>query len=163
MMDEEDFCYCHYDYEDEEHDCLDYMECEQCPYYYADLDDLEVQIMTIDEAIKHAREVAKNKMAEYQNHYDKDAHYYPRQCKKCAEEHEQLSEWLEELKAYREIGTVEECRNSISDIDRTYNKGIDDFVNFASTLPTVEEKDGTIRPMWLKEIAEQLKAGAKNE
>ena len=37
-MDEEEFCYCHYDYEDEEHDCLDYMECEECPYYYADLD-----------------------------------------------------------------------------------------------------------------------------
>ena len=85
--------------------------------------------MTIDEAIAHAREVAKNKMAEYQNHYDKDAHYYPRQCKKCAEEHEQLAEWLEELKVYREIGTVEECRNSISDIERAYNKGIDDFVN----------------------------------
>ena len=35
---DEDFCYCHNDYEDEEHDCLDYMECEECPYYYADLD-----------------------------------------------------------------------------------------------------------------------------
>ena len=23
---------------DEYHDCLDYMECEECPYYYADLD-----------------------------------------------------------------------------------------------------------------------------
>ena len=43
------------------------------------------------------------------------------------------------------------------------NKAIDDFVNFASTLPTVEEKDGTIRPMWLKEMAEQLKAGAGND
>ena len=30
--------YCHYAYEDEEHDCLDYTECEECPYYYADLD-----------------------------------------------------------------------------------------------------------------------------
>ena len=30
--------YCHYDYYDEEHDCLDYMECDECPYYYADLD-----------------------------------------------------------------------------------------------------------------------------
>ena len=30
--------YCHYDYEDEEHDCLDYMECEECLYYYADED-----------------------------------------------------------------------------------------------------------------------------
>ena len=26
------------DYDDEEHDCLDYMECDECPYYYADLD-----------------------------------------------------------------------------------------------------------------------------
>ena len=38
QMDEEEFCYCHYDYEDECHDCLDYMDCEECPYYYADLD-----------------------------------------------------------------------------------------------------------------------------
>ena len=44
-----------------------------------------------------------------------------------------------------------------------YCKGIDDFVKFASTMPTVEEEDGKIRPMWLEEIAEQLKAGVKNE
>ena len=48
MMDEEDFCYCHYDYEDEEHDCLDYMECEECPYYYEDLDQAVIDI-TIDD------------------------------------------------------------------------------------------------------------------
>ena len=35
---DEDFCYCHNDYEDDGHDCLDYMECEECPYYYEDLD-----------------------------------------------------------------------------------------------------------------------------
>ena len=38
MMDEEEFCYCHHDDTDEYHDCLDYMGCEDCPYYYADLD-----------------------------------------------------------------------------------------------------------------------------
>ena len=38
QMDEEDFHYCHNDDTDEYHDCLDYMECEECPYYYADLD-----------------------------------------------------------------------------------------------------------------------------
>lgn len=38
QMDEEDFFYCHHDDTDEYHDCLDYMECEECPYYYADLD-----------------------------------------------------------------------------------------------------------------------------
>lgn len=37
----------------------------------------------------------------------------------------------------------------------------DDFVRFANTMPTVKEEDGTIRPMWLEELAEQLKAGEK--
>lgn len=66
--------------------------------------------MTIDEAIAHAREVAKRRMTEHENHYDKDTHYYPTQCKKCAEEHIQLAEWLEELKQYRAIGTPEELQ-----------------------------------------------------
>lgn len=38
VMYEEDYCYCHNDDTDEYHDCLDYMECEECPYYYADED-----------------------------------------------------------------------------------------------------------------------------
>lgn len=54
--------------------------------------------MTIDETISHAREVASRM-------FDDRVH-----CIKCAEEHEQLAEWLEELKQYRTIGTVEECR-----------------------------------------------------
>ena len=41
-----------------------------------------------------------------------------------------------------------------------YNKAIDYFVNFANTMPTVEV-DGEIRPMWLEERAEQLKAGER--
>lgn len=44
-----------------------------------------------------------------------------------------------------------------------YNKALDDFVKFASDMPTVDEEDGTIRPMWLEEIAEQLNVGVKNE
>ena len=57
--------------------------------------------MTIDEAIVHAREVASRK-------FDDRVH-----CIRCAEEHEQLAEWLEELKAYRAIGTLEECRAAV--------------------------------------------------
>lgn len=94
--------------------------------------------MTIDEAIAHAREVAKRRMAEYENHYDKDTHYYPTQCKKCAEEHIQLAEWLEELKQYRVIGTPEECRAAERNSEKTriidgiteccgYDFGIDAF------------------------------------
>ena len=33
------YCYCHDDDDTYEHlDCLDYMDCEECPYYYADED-----------------------------------------------------------------------------------------------------------------------------
>ena len=41
------------------------------------------------------------------------------------------------------------------------NKAIDDFVKFANTMPTVETEDGTIRPIWLEEMAEKLKKGGK--
>ena len=46
-------------------------------------------MLSIDEAITHAREVASRK-------FDDRVH-----CISCAEEHEQLAEWLEELKALR--------------------------------------------------------------
>lgn len=73
--------------------------------------------MTIDEAISHAREVAEcQKMlarliednAYIPESVDKEAITYGNTI--CADEHEQLAEWLEELKQYRTIGTVEECR-----------------------------------------------------
>ena len=56
-----------------------------------------------------------------------------------------------------EIANLILLQNKIS-----YNKAIDDFVKFANTMPTVEV-DGEIRPMWLEEIADQLKGGGKNE
>ena len=44
QMDEKDFCYCHYHDDTYEYfDCLDYMECEECPYYYADEDQVVKQ------------------------------------------------------------------------------------------------------------------------
>ena len=86
--------------------------------------------MTIDEAIAHARAVADT--CEYEaSKYDMTDSYESQvayQEGKCGEEHEQLATWLEELKAYREIGTVEECRNSILEIPKAYNKAIDSFV-----------------------------------
>lgn len=38
-MDEEEYCYCHNDLEDESIDCWDYLDCEGCPYYYGYNDD----------------------------------------------------------------------------------------------------------------------------
>ena len=55
-----------------------------------------------------------------------------------AEDNEQVAEWLEELKAYREIGTVEGYKNAIECYTREYtirksniqyDKAVDDFVH----------------------------------
>ena len=99
--------------------------------------------MTIDEAIEHEKRISKdNKVHNFEN---------------IVNYHEQLVEWLEELKVLRTTF----CGYSKEDIELNrnaiYKKGIDDFVKFANTMPTVEEEDGTIRPMWPEEIAKQLK------
>ena len=132
--------------------------------------------MSIDEAIAHERE-----MAAIQRNNDKlnktlgvISPYYKTDCIKCAEEHEQLAEWLEELKDYRDKNkmvvrvdceNIDSIKDKIEELSRyaenQYNKAIDDFVKFANTMPTVEEEDGEIRPMWLEEMAEQLKAGER--
>ena len=78
----------------------------------------------------------------------------------------QIAEWLEELKALKN-GLNIKCDNLNEALEKGkkigYNKGIDDFVKFANTMPTVEEEDGCIRPMWLEEMAEKLKAGGEDE
>ena len=71
--------------------------------------------------------------------------------------YEQLAKWLEELKAYRENSKGYNKEDIELNRNAMYNKALDDFVKFASDMPTVEEEDGTIRPMWLEEMAEQLK------
>ena len=53
--------------------------------------------MTIDEAIKHARD--KSKVFRDFSHFEKDGYRYIN----LAEEQVQLAEWLEELKEYEEL------------------------------------------------------------
>lgn len=67
--------------------------------------------MTIDEAIVHAREVAtiQRNNKKLNDTLGPFSPYYNQDCVKCAQEHDQLAEWLEELKQYRAIGTPEEC------------------------------------------------------
>ena len=63
--------------------------------------------MTIDDAIKHAEEVAEENDKHKENmrkRYGEHIAGYKMYCK-CAEEYRQLAEWLKELKAYREILT----------------------------------------------------------
>lgn len=60
-------------------------------------------MLSIDEAIAHAREVANEQKRRsgicVQNNSECDKFSA---CLKCSEEHEQLAEWLEELKELRE-------------------------------------------------------------
>lgn len=47
--------------------------------------------MTLEEAIKHCEEKAKG-------------------CDECSKEHQQLAEWLRELKLYRQLGGIDDIR-----------------------------------------------------
>ena len=113
--------------------------------------------MTIDEAIAHAREVADT--CEYEaSKYDLSDSYESHvayQEGKCAEEHEQLAEWLEELKRRREYdgeiigsGTLNNAYN------QGYNKALDDIVTI------IKERVGMDWEWdfcFIEQIAEQLK------
>lgn len=57
--------------------------------------------LTLYEAIKHAKEVAKTNRAEATYNFPNLKEYYDN-CLERANQHNQLAEWLEELKSYKE-------------------------------------------------------------
>ena len=57
--------------------------------------------LTLDEAIKHAKEVAKTNRAEATYNFPNLKEYYDN-CLERANQHNQLAEWLKELKSYKE-------------------------------------------------------------
>ena len=61
-------------------------------------------MLTLDEAITHAKDVAKanRDKAEGYSRGEEYEQIKANECVACAEEHEQLASWLEELKRYRE-------------------------------------------------------------
>ena len=139
--------------------------------------------MTLDEAILHAREVAeRNRRAmsfEPEDNIDDDIKV---NCLNCATQHEQLAEWLEELKFIRQWKSDimdEFCKYDVSSFEELVtnarNKTINDFVKKISesnkghwrstryehgevVSETMSYDIGTIRL-----IAEQLKAGITND
>ena len=128
--------------------------------------------MTIDEAIAHARDVAnKQKIRSdicIQNDSECDKFS---DCLKCAEEHEQLAEWLEELKAYRENSNSYNKEDIELNRNAMYNKAIDDFAilmkeTFNHDWATTKISEQIIYNRLFdkcNEITQQLKAGGKNE
>ena len=139
--------------------------------------------MTIDEVIRHCKEVEKEQEELYRIypasesemfycHGTKDCRILKKGknkgCKKCAEEHRQLVKWLEELKDYRDKNKmvvridVDSIKDKIEELSKyaesQYDKAIDD----------IKEKlmqNGFIYTQHaldvFNEIAEQLKAGGK--
>lgn len=101
--------------------------------------------MTIDEAISKYR----NRVEQYKD-WDN--------MKDIAEEHKQLTEWLEELKKYQSYKPVDKEFYKAG-----YNKAIDDFFD---ELQNYEDSDNWLRLKMssIYQIAEQLKEGsADNE
>lgn len=112
--------------------------------------------MTIDEAIKHAEEVAYQK--DLESGFDTDNERYAMTdkertaCKECAEEHRQLAEWL---KDYKRLLEQEPCENAVSiasvfeilgnlmaipyDLDRPINKDdVSESIDKIRALPSVK-------------------------
>ena len=110
--------------------------------------------MTIDEAIIHAREVAEEQRKACDLAWVWDN---PDNIKKCAEEHEQLAEWLEELKSYRASVFSGDMTQQM--LKEEYCKAVDDF---AESVKNLIADSSVIRFKDIDEIAEQLKAGGEN-
>ena len=135
--------------------------------------------MTIDEAIARIREVAekhRNNIVPKERYnnmpwIDKSNEVSMR----SAEEHEQLVEWLEELKEYKATlltpQMIEELKKSEKQAHKiaiqnamlaedSYNKALDDIVTI------IKERVGMDWEWdfcFIEQIAEQLKAGGMNE
>jgi hypothetical protein len=96
--------------------------------------------MTIDEAIENFRYDAE------QNKVDGDFSF--------ANNNEQVAQWLEELKAMRNLDKT--------NFSNGYNRAIDDFLKEAdATFPM--QSDGTAVLRRLEKIANRLKGGGSGE
>ena len=125
-------------------------------------------MMSIDEAIQRENKIAKEnqKIVDTQIVFD-DVSISELYCddtevieehlsnyKKCAEYHDQIAEWLEELKSYSASVFSGDMTQTM--LNEDYCKAVDDFAesvkNLIADSPVIRFKD-------IDEIAEQLKAG----
>ena len=131
--------------------------------------------MTLDEAIAHAREVAERNRKQYKNCPSDRTDIRYQTCEECAEEHEQLAEWLEELKSYRTSVFSGDMTQIM--LKEEYCKAVDDFAEKLNA-----KCDGMIKEKWnsnvtpiswaeayadfkddIDDISEQLKVGVTND
>ena len=122
--------------------------------------------MTLDEAIKHAREVAEDKRADADWKF-RHGRLNADDCISCAEEHDQLADWLEELKMYkslspRELVSAKQKNDRVIEYSKgfdfgyktAYSKAIDDFAEKIAIYGTYDYWGNVVDVL---EIAEKLK------
>lgn len=92
--------------------------------------------MTLEEAIEHGKEVmAKNRKAQY--FYEKNPTVWNDggermiKCRMCADEHEQLVQWLQKLQQIEQSYEELKSKTDISDFP-------DDVLDFLSSLKRIE-------------------------
>ena len=102
--------------------------------------------MTLDEAILHAREVAERNRKQYKNCPSDRTDIRYQTCEECAEEHEQLAEWLEELKSYRTSVFSGDMTQIM--LKEEYCKAVDDFAEKLNA-----KCDGMIKDKWNSNVA----------
>ncbi len=97
--------------------------------------------MTLDEAIKHAEEKAKEQQSRADNWIREWDNGFVNYCNKCAEEHRQLAEWLKELKQLREQadGDLISKQMVLDVIEREEFKG--DAISEIEKLPSVRPQE----------------------
>lgn len=69
-------------------------------------------MMTLEEAIEHCKEVAKESREAALSYARENAYETAISCKACGQEHEQFAEWLTELKQRREAENSEKPKSN---------------------------------------------------
>ena len=112
---------------------------------------------TINEVIAREREAAKESRDNIiaGNNLEPYEAYCNLRCEEYAEEHEQLAEWLEELKAYQRQHIAICEKYGINTIEDLYNKAIDDFAELIHKKLYIYDT--------IDDLAEQLKVGGEND
>lgn len=129
--------------------------------------------MTLDEAIVHAREVSKRNREQWKNCPADRRDIEHQTCEQCAEEHEQLATWLEDLKRRREYDYELTGSGALKNAYKSgYNKVIDDLIAKFENAKFAESDEISLSDIYTGvnsglsmaiHFAEQLKAGITND
>lgn len=128
--------------------------------------------MTLDETIAHEKEVAKETYVETMLCHANPDDGKLDDCIESGKYHEQLAEWLEELKMYKSLAprelisekqkndrVIEYSKGFDYGFKTGYNKAIDDFLKNLYKIGEYRDFD------WedMHKLAERLKAGITND